>query len=537
MSDDAAEVVLADEPVPPGCAEAADFLEKALQAGRPDPEVAYLLALARKRQGKTAEARAALRKIGKPDGAVWLQMGLLSLREKQLAQAEGEFARAWEADPSSYAACYNLLLTRLTLGQTDACRAQLPRAAELAPSPDDQRFLSVLQTLLGVEGRNGEAALDQTLADLAPEEERRVLQLLRGLGQLDVSLALLRALSAARPDSPPVVEAYVEVVAVKAKAHMDRGEWLAAERLLTPLTRHRGLSRGHQLVLLNLLGCCCCLNQDFDGGVRHLGQAVKLSPNDARLSQNLALAYELQGELAQADPLWNRYFDLLTAGADLPRPPGQGDYHDRLAYEGLLRLASRYSERERWSQAVSYVQRAQRLRPRDPETLERLFHLYNHLKRPDDARRTLRQLRDVRPDDPQYDLYELDLVEVKNLADIERLLGDIDRVLKRHPGDARVEERALAMVGNVIPLMSDLCDRLTDELSKVVDQVRGLPNYQINWSAVSEVVRDLQREFQKLRRITSKCLPLVGTEEQRRIIRDLAEHIDRKTEVCRSILR
>ena len=176
-------------------------------------------------------------------------------------------------------------------------------------------------------------------------------------------------------------------------------------------------------------------------------------------------------------------------------------------------------------------------RPRDPDTLERLFHLYNHLKRPEDARRTLRQLREVRPNEPQYDLYELDLVEVKNLGDIDRMLGEIDRVLKRYPSDPRVEERALAMVGNVVPLMSDLCDRLTEELSKVVDQVRSLPNYQINWSAVSEVVRDLQREFQRLRRITSKCLPLVTHEEQRRVIRDLADHIDRKVEVCRSILR
>ena len=47
------------------------------------------------------------------------------------------------------------------------------------------------------------------------------------------------------------------------------------------------------------------------------------------------------------------------------------------------------------------------------------------------------------------------------------------------------------MVGNVIPLMGNLCDQLTDQMSKVIDQVRHLPNYQINWSAVREVMRDL----------------------------------------------
>ena len=49
----------------------------------------------------------------------------------------------------------------------------------------------------------------------------------------------------------------------------------------------------------------------------------------------------------------------------------------------------------------------------------------------------------------------------------------------------------MSMVGNVIPLMGNLCDQLTEQMSKVIDQVRHLPNYQINWSAVREVMRDL----------------------------------------------
>ena len=534
---DAADVLLGEETPPARYAEAAALLEKAAHAGHAAPEVAYMLALAYKRQGKTAEARAALRKIGKPDAAVFLQMGLLSLREKNLAQAEGEFSRAAEMGPDSFSACYNLLLTRLTLGHTDLARSLLPRAVELADSVDERRFLTLLQALLNAgQATNGDG-FDPGLADMLPADESRLLALLSGLGQLDVSHALLKALAAARPQSPAVQEAFAEVVLVKAKALMDRGDWLQAERELSPLTRVKGLTKAHQTVLYNLLGVCSCLNQDPASGVRYLTQAVKLGNTDGRLYQNLALACELHGELAQADPQWNRYFDLLTAGADLPRPPGNVDYHDRLAYEGLMRLASRYSERERWAQALGYVQRAQRLRPRDPDTLERLFHLYNHLKRPDDARRTLRQMRDIKPNEPQYDLFELDLVEVKNLSDIDRMLGEIDRILKRHPSDARVEERALTMVGNVIPLMHDLADRLTDELSKVVDQVRNLPNYKINWSAVSEVVRDLQREYQRLRKITNKCLPLVTREDHRRVVRELADLIDRKIEVCRSLLR
>jgi hypothetical protein len=65
--------------------------------------------------------------------------------------------------------------------------------------------------------------------------------------------------------------------------------------------------------------------------------------------------------------------------------------------------------------------------------------------------------------------------------------------------------------------------------------MRRLPNYQINWSAVHEVMRDLDREFRKLRRLVHKCLALVISEEQRRAVRELMEHIDQKIEVCQQM--
>jgi tetratricopeptide (TPR) repeat protein len=272
--------------------------------------------------------------------------------------------------------------------------------------------------------------------------------------------------------------------------------------------------------------------QDFDRGTRYFGAALKLNGNDPWLHQNMALAYELQGRLDQADTHWNRYFDLLDRKVPVPPAP---NYLETLAYEGLNRLADMYQKKERWANALPYLQRAHRLRPQDHETLERLFHLYTQVKRPEDARRTLRRLRELRPNDPQFELYELDLREVRTLEDIDRMLADIRKTLSRHPGDMRVEERAVNMVGNVIPLMGRMCDQLTDQLGKIVDQVRRLPNYQINWPAVRDVMRDLHEEFQKLRRITNKCLGLVTNEEHRRIIRELSEHIDRKIELCQSM--
>lgn len=532
---------------------AAQLLERAVQAGCQDANVLYMLAMAHKRRGKINEARNALRKIARPDANVVLQMGLLSLQENQLVQGEEELAHAWQMDQQCYEIAYNLLLTRLTLGKVEDCLALIPAALELVSrrpaetQEEERRFLLVLQALLHASSK-GNAQLSaevRLFCDLAPADERRLLDVIRSLGQLDTALMLLKTLkdagplrtatSRARPNnsSAEVREAYFEAVLVKAKELIDRCAWTDADLLLRPLSKEKIGNRATQLVLLNLLGCCACMTQDFDSAIKHFFNAIKLAPNDARLHQNLALTYELKGELPQADPYWNRFFDLLNDR--VPIPPDIPRYRDHLAYEGLGRLAARYSEKEKWASALNYVQRAAHLRPNDPDTLERLFQLYNQAKRPQDARRTLEKLRQLRPSEPQYELYELDLIEVKGLNEIEKLLAEIERILKRYPNDVRVEERAVTMVGNVIPLMGNLCDQLTDQMSKVIDQVRNLPNYQINWSAVREVMRDLLREFQKLRRITSKCLPLVSSDEHRRIVRDLADHIDKKMEACRSM--
>ena len=512
---------------------AAKFLEQALKAGPQDAEAAYLLALAYKRQGKTADARQALRKIPRPDANVFLQLGLLSLQEQQLAQAEEELARAWEMDPGCYEACYNLLLTRLTLGKFGACAPLFEKALELAPSRDEKRFLRILRSVCASSQSAVEVGIDPLLQDMTDADEQRLLQLVRSLGQLDTALALLRPLALARSHSPAVSEAFVEAVLVRARGLVDQGQWGEAQRLLAPLARERRAARGAQVALYNLLGCCACLNQDFEEGFRHFETAAKLAPNDARLQQNLALAHELEGSLAEADPHWNRFFDLLDGR--LPAPAGQPDYPERLAYEGLSRMVGVYADKEKWQTALGYAQRALRLRPDDPDTMERVFHLHTQLKRPDEARRILRRLRELRPGEPQYDLYEIDLIEIKNIRDMERVLSEIDQVRQRHPGDARVEEKAVRMVGNVIPWISQQCDHYTEQMSKIIDQVRHLPNYQINWPAVHDAMRDLAREFRKLRRVAGKCLPLVSSDEHRRIINDLTAHIDRKIEVCQSM--
>jgi tetratricopeptide (TPR) repeat protein len=530
------------EPVGSRYEVAAQLLEKAVQANSQDPQIAYLLALAYKRQGQTAEARTALRKIARPDANVLLQMGLLSLRENQLAQAEQEFARAWQMDDRSFAICHNLLLTRLSLGQTDAAQALLPQALELAPTREQKRFFTILGELMAHTKKYSamEAGsllvfdLDSPLESITQAEEQRLLKVIRSLGQVDASLALLRTLVNARPNSSAVQDAYVEAALVKARDLMDRCSWTEAQFLLAPLAREEKVSRASRVAINNLLGCCHYLTQDFERAVEHFTNAVRLVNTDPRLQQNLALAHERSDDVLQAENHWTRFLELLDS-VSMPVPPDFPRYLSALEYEAVMRLANMFAGKEKWNSVLNYLQRAHRLRPEDHDVLERLFHVYNHAKQPHNARKMLERLRALRPNDPQLDLYEIDLVEVKNLSDIERMLTEIERILRRYPDDHRVEERAVNMVGNVIPLMGNLCDQLTEQLNKVVGQVGNLPRYQVDWSALHEIMRDLVKEFQKLRRITGKCMPLVSNDEHKRIVRELAEHIDQKIETCRSM--
>ena len=67
------------------------------------------------------------------------------------------------------------------------------------------------------------------------------------------------------------------------------------------------------------------------------------------------------------------------------------------------------------------------------------------------------------------------------------------------------------------------------------NQVRHLPNSQINWLAVDQVVRDLLREYQRLRRVARQCFSHVAGSDQQRSLYELIEHVDRKIEVCQSM--
>jgi tetratricopeptide (TPR) repeat protein len=543
--------------------EAARLLEQSIRAGNHDPQAAYLLALCYKNLGRIPEARQTLAKIAEPDANVLLQRGVLAFLDKEFAVAAEEFSQSWETFPESYPAAYNLLLSRLCQGNVYAAAQLIPRLAPLA-APEDQRFLSLLRAMLAAAAEGDPSSPDvqeaaNQLATMTGAEEVRLINLFSGLGQFDVTYGLLSKLVQLRPHSDQAYASFFGVALVQAKAHMDRCQWSSAEALLSSLRRRSEtgsirLDGFYFLVMHQMLGVCSCMIQDFERGLTSFRTAQEIFQREAQLAstqdriarffntqgvpltawleQNLALAWELQSRLDKAEPHWLRYLDALEQNMARSNPP---EHLSGLAFECLSRLADQFSKVERWTSALGCLQRAHRIRPTDYDTLERLFHLFTQLKRSEDARKILRRLREVRPNDPQVELFDLEVREMRSVEDVERLLADLRRVVQKYSGDLRVEERSTTALHNLVPTLERFADQHTAQVNKVVDQMRRLPSYQINWPVVRDIMRDLEDQFTYLRRVAQKCLAQISNDDLRRDLNRLIAHCDRKLDQCHTL--
>src|SRR5207249_3319341 len=154
-------------------------------------------------------------KISDADANVLLQRGVLAFNEKEWPNAAIEFEKAWQKDPTSYAAAYNLMLTQLCQGQLEGALAIMDKLVPLAPSPNENRFLSLLRGLLG---RSGDSSAEQTylLGTISREEEQRLLDMIVGLSQFEVVYRLLAKLVSARPSSEAAFRAYIGAALVQA---------------------------------------------------------------------------------------------------------------------------------------------------------------------------------------------------------------------------------------------------------------------------------------------------------------------------------
>jgi tetratricopeptide (TPR) repeat protein len=465
-------------------------------------------------------------------------------------------------DPSSFVAAYNLFLTRLWDNKIDLARAALAGVLPLAPSQGERSFLELVLVLLHLlPGGTPPPEATATLSSMSDEEERRLLELFIGLGRFEVAYPLLARLVAGRPSSTQAFREFFGAVLVQAKQFLDRNQWEEAKILLAPIRRRIDLHRASLdpmllIVLYQMLGVCSSMLQDLDQAVAWFRLAHDICnqqaggkpgpdqdsryfspqgvPQLALIEQNLALVHDWLNKPQQAEAHWKRYIDLLEANLANSRP---SDHLAILAFESVHRLAENMQKQDRFQEALDLLQRAHRLRPTDYDTLEKLFNLYSQQRRSDEARKILRRLREVRPNDPQVELFELDVREVRSVEEIEPILQDLRRVAQKFPGDVRVDERTKSILYQLIPTMEKFAEQFNGQVKKVVDQMRRLPSYQVNWPVVRDVMRDLEENYALLRRSAQRMLTLALMDDQRRDLQRLIAHCDRKIDQCSSLGR
>ena len=100
-------------------------------------------------------------------------------------------------------------------------------------------------------------------------DDRALVQCLRSLGRLEAVEPLFDVLNALRTQSPVVRQGHAELVPLRAKMRLDRGDPAAARELLDPLAGPHAPP-----LVRNLLGICACLRLEFPRAVRHFQAAL-----------------------------------------------------------------------------------------------------------------------------------------------------------------------------------------------------------------------------------------------------------------------
>jgi tetratricopeptide (TPR) repeat protein len=384
-----------------------------------------------------------------PEPSWLIQLGLLYLAKGDLPDAEGVFARAFAADPGSFAAAHNLLMTRLSLGQLDNVEALIAETARLAPDQKTNRLFEHLGALLrSNRGPESGGGFDKSLGAMEDAEEERLLEFLCSLGRLDLANALLETLTAIRPKSAAAERAQMEGTVLAARLLFECCQWRDALALLRPVTQTKSLELGLLAAVHNLCGCCLALDGNWDQAIPCYEAALALLPGDSRVAQNLAIAHEHALVSERAESFWDRYLGSLVAGSSSAQH--RSEYVEQFQYACLNRLADRCIEKKYWTDALGYAQRAHQERPKSVEPLEKLFHIYRRVDRTEDARWALDQLLKLKPDEIEYRFYEVDLLHVHDLAGAERLLREIHRVLGRSKTDSPIRAHAAERIETTI---------------------------------------------------------------------------------------
>jgi len=122
---------------------------------------------------------------------------------------------------------------------------------------------------------------------------------------------------------------------------------------------------------LNNYGFLLLKNQDYERATKYLKRAAKLSPKDARVLNNLALAQCQRGKFDEA------YESFVKATGE---------------FSGHVNIAAQLQSRGYAKDAIQHLEKAQALRPNSVDVITKLVALYDMTGRPTDAETARRSL-------------------------------------------------------------------------------------------------------------------------------------------------
>jgi hypothetical protein len=139
-------------------------------------------------------------------------------------------------------------------------------------------------------------------------------------------------------------------------------------------------------------------------------------------------------------------------------------------------------------------------------------------------------MRHQRPKYATYELYELDLIEIRSSEDLEKLLDVLGRVVDMFPDDPPSIEKAVV---RVTPALQYRADQLTKLMREIREDLRRLFEDSPGWYDALRDLRGVKRDLRRLRQVTRYCASLPIAEPQRRRLDTLTEELERKIEYCR----
>jgi hypothetical protein len=158
------------------------------------------------------------------------------------------------------------------------------------------------------------------------------------------------------------------------------------------------------------------------------------------------------------------------------------------------------------------------------------------LKKSDDARRILRRLQHIRPREPQVELFELELIEINNLDNCNRVLAGLEALHQKYPHDPRMNDRGGQLIGAVIAHLKRLSRQVSEQLDRAAARVRRLPSYKVDWPEMKYYLRDLRGRMQRLKKTAARSQPLAVNDQQRRDLQQLISHADHEIDHCRTLV-